>query len=283
MWSTLNPGSPLDNTLGAMLIGGLVSAVLHGMTLIQAYYYFILYSKDVLYLKLLVVILLIGDGTYLGLMIYTTYYYLVTNYDNPIQLYQVVWSLTCQTIFMILNSSLVQSYYALRVWRFGKNTLFLLVILVLAIAQIVCSAIWVVMMLQAHSFARLFQMRLLRITMTVLSAVIDVANTMGLIVLLWKSRTGLNKSDSLINKMIVFFFTTGMMPSICAVGGLISLVAFSETLIYGSFAACIGKLYTGSFIGTLNARQSLVQQLDVTPLCTNFTTCYQTSTTDNII
>ncbi|KAK2459931.1 hypothetical protein APHAL10511_008060 [Amanita phalloides] len=264
MWSTLNLGSPLDNTMGALLIATVASAILYGMTLVQAYYYFILYSKDIPYLKMLVAILLIGDGTHSTLMIYTVYYYLVRNYYNPEKLGQVVWSLTCQTIFMILNSGLVQTYYALRVWRFGKNNLLLLAILVLVLAQIVSSAVWVVMMLQAKSYAGLLRLRPMKITISLMSTVIDVVNTMGLIILLRKSRTGLNKSDSLINRMIIFFFTTGMMPSICAIGALIAVTVFPETMLYVTFAACIGKLYTGSLIGTLNARRSLVQQLDVT-------------------
>ncbi|KAK2459933.1 hypothetical protein APHAL10511_008062 [Amanita phalloides] len=188
-------------------------------------------------------------------------------------------------VCMSLSSSLVQSYYAFRVWRFGKNNLLLLSIFVLILFQFASNTAWVILMLQADSYIALLRLRPLKLAITLLSTVVDVIITTSL-VLLWKSRTGLNQSNSLINKMIIFFVTTAMTPSICAIGGLISLAAFPDTLIYGTFAACIGTLYTGSFIATLNTRRSLTQEADTqNTYChrhTILSTCIYTSPESHI-
>ncbi|KAH0579391.1 hypothetical protein H2248_003530 [Termitomyces sp. 'cryptogamus'] len=43
---------------------------------------------------------------------------------------------------------------------------------------------------------------------------------------------------------------------------LISLIASPLTLIYATFYFCIGRLYTNSFLATLNARKAITGQVD---------------------
>ncbi|GAW07567.1 hypothetical protein LENED_009570 [Lentinula edodes] len=69
-----SPGEhqPLDNTMGAMLVGIIVSAVLYGISLVQTLFYFNRYRNDAWYLKSLVAITVLFDTStsiwYRGIM-----------------------------------------------------------------------------------------------------------------------------------------------------------------------------------------------------------------------
>ncbi|GJJ13350.1 hypothetical protein Clacol_007602 [Clathrus columnatus] len=75
-----------DNTLGALLIGLIVSTALFGLTTLQTYLYFINYIKDRLSLKFLVASLWILDFIHTILVTHASYHYLIVNFMNPLGL-----------------------------------------------------------------------------------------------------------------------------------------------------------------------------------------------------
>ncbi|KAG6879188.1 hypothetical protein C0992_004491, partial [Termitomyces sp. T32_za158] len=69
-------------------------------------------------------------------------------------------------------------------------------------------------------------------------------------------------SDTIINRLMLFIVNTGLLTSLFAMATLISLVISPLTLIYATFYFCIGRLYTNSFLATLNARKAITGQVD---------------------
>jgi len=112
------------------------------------------------------------------------------------------------------------------------------------------------------TYEQLLKISPLTITINALSTTVDVLIATSLVYLLHTARTGFKKSDTMINKLIVFVVNTGVLTTLCAIAALISLVASPNTLIYASFYFCIGRLYTNSFMATLNARRSITEQID---------------------
>ncbi|EPS96190.1 hypothetical protein FOMPIDRAFT_115943 [Fomitopsis schrenkii] len=76
----------LDNLLGAVFIGIILSTVLYGVTCLQTYLYYTEYcKKDSLRLKVyvaFVVSVCTIDSLHVALLATTYYYYTVTNYGN---------------------------------------------------------------------------------------------------------------------------------------------------------------------------------------------------------
>ncbi|KAI0353797.1 hypothetical protein OH77DRAFT_1437933 [Trametes cingulata] len=102
--SLLPPVPALDNTFGAVLLGTCFGLILYGLTAHQAYRYFRLYPNDASVLKGLGVHehapgLSSASGArfletlHTALCIHMCYYYLTTNYFNPLALLSGVWSL----------------------------------------------------------------------------------------------------------------------------------------------------------------------------------------------
>ncbi|KIK55627.1 hypothetical protein GYMLUDRAFT_833171 [Collybiopsis luxurians FD-317 M1] len=249
---------PLDNTMGAMLLGILVSAILYGISLVQAYYYFNRYRQDKWYMKSLVGATILLDTVHLSFIIHTIYHYLITQYYDNEQLNIMIWSVLAEAIPTGVTGGLVQTFYTLRVWRLSKRNYILAVfIMIIVLAQTACGTAWVIISLQLSTFQELLGITGLTISINALSTTADVTIACSLCYLLLKSKTGFKHSDTMINKLIIFVVNTGLATSVCAVASLICLIASPRSLLYAPFYFCIGRLYTNSLLATLNARKGI--------------------------
>ncbi|KAH9030663.1 hypothetical protein EDB85DRAFT_1416289 [Lactarius pseudohatsudake] len=85
---------PVHNTLGALLIGTVLSSIIYGVTWLQVYSYYNSHcSRDRWPLKSLVSFLMLVDSTNEVFVIYATYHIGVTNFGDYWSLQFVPWSL----------------------------------------------------------------------------------------------------------------------------------------------------------------------------------------------
>jgi len=143
--ATLDDGVPLDNSIGAMMIGVIVSAVLHGVTLLQAFYYFQRYKKDSWLLKGLVLVLVTFDATHLCMITHTVYHYAITGFHEDALLKRIIWSVVLEALFTGLNGAFVQAFYTYRVWRLSTRNWYLVgLIMTLIVCCAGCGTAWVI-------------------------------------------------------------------------------------------------------------------------------------------
>ncbi|KAH7879333.1 uncharacterized protein C8R40DRAFT_1262886 [Lentinula edodes] len=112
---------------------------------------------------------------------------------------------------------------------------------------------------RVHTFVELSDiLKSLSITVNVLAAVADTYIAGLLTLLLHTSRTGFQRSDSIINKLIIFSINTGALTSLCAIASMLSILLAPATFIYISFFFCMGRqmmdIYANSLLATLNIR-----------------------------
>ncbi|KAJ7118080.1 hypothetical protein C8R44DRAFT_790258 [Mycena epipterygia] len=100
----------LGNTLGALFLGVIFSAILFGVSSLQVYYYYHYYPHDTLLHKCSVALLWVLDATHLALMIFSTYHYGVLGFGDVAGLGVL------HTAINVVIILLVQSLYAYRVW-----------------------------------------------------------------------------------------------------------------------------------------------------------------------
>ncbi|THU85006.1 hypothetical protein K435DRAFT_394869 [Dendrothele bispora CBS 962.96] len=208
-----SPGEqlPLDNTMGVMLIGVIMSAVLYGISLVQTLYYFNRYPKDVWYLKALVALTLFFDTIHMAFTTHTIYHYLVTQYYNKESLNFMVWSVLAEAIPTGFTGCFVQLFYTVRVWRLSNKNYYLAIfILILVVGDAGCGTAWVIIALLRDTFQDLLGISALTMTINALSAAADVIIAVALCFLLQRSRTGFTRTDTVINKLILFVVNTGL-------------------------------------------------------------------------
>ncbi|OJT07350.1 hypothetical protein TRAPUB_1816 [Trametes pubescens] len=128
------------------------------------------------------------------------------------------------------------------------------------------------------TFFDLMQIKGLSISINAFAAAGDVTIAAILCTILHYSRTGFSKSNTLINRLMVFAVNTGLLTSICACLSLITILALPNTFIYITFFFLVGRMYSNSLMATLNARKSLrdasshdvsVSLRDIQPAATN--------------
>ncbi|KAJ7751738.1 hypothetical protein DFH07DRAFT_1061796 [Mycena maculata] len=296
--ATLSLGAPLDNTMGSMLLGVILSAVLYGISVLQCLFYFTRYGRDPVYLKCLVAATVFLDTLHLSFVIHTIYHYLINNYYNNERLQVMVWSVSVEAlptvsqsqklteflnpiIWQGVTAALVQSFYAHRVWKMSdKNVLLtgLILVLVLATAGQPCAIFhdlnWLI------TFGIKLVVLPLTISINALSTAADIIITSTLCFMLHRSRPASLETETIINRLILFTINTGLLTSLCAVASLISvwivylqpisptnhklrqLLISPKTLIYASFYFCIGRLYSNALLASLNAREVIRGRID---------------------
>lgn len=256
------PRLVLDNTLGAAYIGVVVAGCLYGVSCVQAWYYFT-HQNDRWHLKLLVSAVITFDTIHQALIIQTVYDYVISNWGNVSFLGELAPTLLIEVLFNGLTAFFVQSFLATRAWHLSNRNIWITgLISLLVLGEFGCILAYTAISLQYKTFAQLTQLKTLSITVNVLAAAGDVLIAGTLCTLLHFSRTGFHRTDTIINKLIIFSVNTGLLTSLCAVASLVSILAAGETFIYIAFFFCMGRLYTNSLLATLNARKSIRQASD---------------------
>ncbi|KAJ3801817.1 hypothetical protein GGU11DRAFT_832199 [Lentinula aff. detonsa] len=287
--------SSLDETFGAAYIGIVVAAMLLGISVIQGFYYFT-HHEDRWILRGLVVAVLIFDLihqiliTHTGIITSNCWVYLVSFSQQPAKLGTVIWSLLAEVLFNGLTAFCVQwsvlfalldlEMYVLqpllvnglvenhllpvsgaKVWLTTIVISFVLSEFACVIGANVAShreAFAIIAFLRVKTFEQLSaELKGLSVTVNAVAVAGDLFIAGILTLLLQRSKTGFRKSDTMINKLIIFAVNTGGLTSICAVASLISILAAPATFIYISFFFSMGRLYTNSLLANLNARSMI--------------------------
>jgi len=246
----------LDNTLGVGLIATMVAAMLTGVTISQALYYYT-HQNDRWHLKYLVGVVVASDLIHQALITHSIYWYVVTSWGNPAALQLIVWSTVVECLFVGLNAFLVQSFLTLRVWHLsGFNKPITGTIAVVVVGQFVANNVSTGFGFN-KTYAELAPLQWLSMFCNTLTVVGDVLISAALCILLHHSRTGFRRSDTMINTLIVFSVNTGLITSTFAVASLLSLIFAKRTFLNMAFFWCISRLYTNCLLATLNARKMI--------------------------
>ncbi|KAF5309466.1 hypothetical protein D9619_012419 [Psilocybe cf. subviscida] len=260
--ATVDSNFALDNSMGAMMIGVVVSAVLHGLCLLQAFFYYQNYKKDKWYFKVLVGTVVSFDAIHLAFITHAVYHYVISQYhSHQDQLLRLIWTVLMEAVFTGVNAGIVQTFYVVRVFRLSRRNYWLTgTIMMLILATTGCGFAWVIISMRLTTYKELIGINPLTITINALSTTVDISIARHL--KSFFAADQVPRSDSIINKLMVFVVNTGVLTTLCAIASLIALIVSPQTLIYATFYFCIGRFYTNSFIATLNARRSISSKID---------------------
>lgn len=243
----------LDNTIGALLVGLILSLVLYGVSCAQVWHYYISYPKDKLVLKLLVGGVMLSDTGNLVLICIATYSYLITHFGDIAHLNVVNTPIVAQVLFNGITAVLVQIFFTWRIYRLSHKNLWLTgSIAFMILVQWACNIGYSIVTLQVEFFAQTKKEWTAALDLS--QAALDVVIAACMVWLLWGSKTEFTKTNGMIDKLIVFTVNTGLVTSVCAVIAIIMYYAFPNTLIYVAVYINVGRLYCNSLFATLNAR-----------------------------
>ncbi|KAF4570932.1 hypothetical protein EYR40_007420 [Pleurotus pulmonarius] len=254
------PASVFAQTLFPLLLGSALACPLYGVALAQGISYFRNYLRDPTFVKYSIALLLVIDGAHtfsLANAILVWYLRAAPSTQYPP-------GLPISLFFSYVTTGFVQSAFTLRVWILSsKNWLvtsilgfFVLSQLVgglgMAASQQINGEVSSVLDINSKAFGSL----------ELVSAMIcDIMISSSLVYFLHKNRSGIKTTESLIDKLIIYFIGIGTLSSVFALLNMVTWWAMPDKLIFTTFHSIISKLYVNSLLVTLNSRNQLRHNL----------------------
>ncbi|KAL1939504.1 hypothetical protein VTO73DRAFT_9815 [Trametes versicolor] len=261
----------LDNTFGALLIGTFVGLILYGLTLHQSYRYLRLYPNDSRALKCLVAFVVLLETITSVFSMHVCYFYLTTNYFNPEALLHGVWSLNLFPVASGIIMISAQSFFARRVWHLGARISKVVVLFAMLAAKgalciveigffigklVPLCEILLALIFHSKRHSGVGRSWLVS-TGSTMAVTADMTLTAALIVFLHRSRTGLKRTDTMIDILILYSVNTGLLTGILNLLSLLFAFIRPGDLIYIGFGIVGAKMYATTLLAALNSRQSL--------------------------
>ncbi|KAI0651201.1 hypothetical protein C8Q79DRAFT_18240 [Trametes meyenii] len=246
------PFPSLDNTLGAWLLGTCFGLIMQGMIYHQAYQYYRLYPNDRIILKLWVVVVVFIETVNSALTIHTSYVYLITNYSNPASLLgPPVWSLSILPIPASFAALVSQTFFARRVYLFGPRRGRIAVVTAAMTCYLGFFGIFAALSVRTfhtNDFQEFLKFSWMASVGSSLLMVGDFMTTAVLIFTLRRSRTGVTRTDSLLDLLIMYAISTGLLICIFNILNVAFAIAEPDNLIYTAISMVLAKLYANTFL-----------------------------------
>ncbi|EPS95736.1 hypothetical protein FOMPIDRAFT_1053912 [Fomitopsis schrenkii] len=236
-----------NDTIGALLIATLITAVGYGVTSMQTYQWYRAFPHDPPLIRWVVSSVCLLDTLHMILIMHMIYYYLVTNYDNPSALTESVWSwdLVPQVSVLVTYSDAVRTAYS------PPHSFYQLIhpsSLLPRDLPVVTIRLLIIRRFTGlpHEIAALVGTGMGAGTLA------DWIITVSLVVLLRRKKTNFNQTDSLIDKLT--YWTVNNGPSVVGLAVIITFVTMPYNMIYMALHPLLSKLYANSLLATLNFR-----------------------------
>ncbi|KAJ7832365.1 hypothetical protein B0H13DRAFT_2370986 [Mycena leptocephala] len=214
-----SPSFDADSTLGALLIGTLVSYVLFGVATTQTYIYYGRFPDDSRAMKATVALVWCAEFAHAICIGCTIYSMVITNYGHPERLVQLPNSLVASTVIGSLVSYFIQSFFAYRIYTLSRSLIIPCICWALSLFRVIPPNV-VMLKFGIHeplgdflsSWGWLFD------TVWAVSAVNDLFIASTLVVLLYRRRSlGLKSTAAVVDKMITWTIETGVVTSIASI------------------------------------------------------------------
>jgi len=254
----------LNTTLGALLIGAIISTWLYGIASLQTYHYFNNFSNDRLPLRIFVAGLWVVDTFHSICIVHAVYFYAVSNYMNPTALVNGVWSIDVSTVISTLVACACQMFFIARVWVLGRNIFICTVFCILCLVRFALSVVTTWASFNVLPLTRYLKDFTWSIkTGLAVATAGDVLIAAAMVYYLRRSRSsGLGKTNKVILRLLTFTVETCMLTSTMTTVDIICFVTMPSNFIFLGIYFQVSKLYTNAMLTSLNVRRSLRRDLE---------------------
>ncbi|KAN0130228.1 hypothetical protein V8E53_011985 [Lactarius tabidus] len=254
---------PVDNTLGSLFIGTVLSSIVYGVTLLQVYSYCNSHcSRDRWPLKSLVAFLMLVDTVNLVFANHTTYYLAVTNFGDYSSFQIMPWSLPAIALSGSVLEISVQHFYAYRIYLLSGRSPYLPA--AISVISLTAFGMGIVLGVKGLEHIDLNGAHFRNIYIATLSCDVlcDVLITFGMVYTLFRNRTPFRSTTSVLNLLAIYAINYGTLNLVLTISSTILLVTYQDTFIYLVPLFIVIRLYFCAFMAILNSRDNLRATLD---------------------
>ncbi|RPD69905.1 hypothetical protein L226DRAFT_575199 [Lentinus tigrinus ALCF2SS1-7] len=245
----------LNDTYGALLLGSFLNILLYGLALHQLYRYFRFCPTDTPFIRAIVSIAMLLETLHSAFAIHACYYYLVSNYFDPLVLLRGVWSLNC---FPVIGAGVMISTQTFFIRRVSIIAFEFKVLATLA-AAFTLAKFGLIVDLTVKVFktnsveAFIYEIGLISATFST-AVVADVLLTGALIAVLQRGRVTQKGDHSFWDTAVIYGINTGLLIAIFDLVTLILAVAARNTVWWSALNQVTVKLYVNTLLCVLNSR-----------------------------
>jgi len=249
----------VEGELGPVFIGFAMSLWLYGTTVSQTIFYFRSFPNDSKATKYLVCFLCIVDTFHIYLLGHLVWNFLVVGRFTGlgVLLVTIPWQLLASFITTFFVISVVQCFFAFRVWNVsGKNWIITSIIGLSSTAQFGSGMEFSNHLIKAKSLALAFDHDRTssgRIQLSC-SIVCDLAISASLTFYFFTLRAGVERTRHLLQHLIILSVNTGVLLCLVMVVTIVLFQVKSGSLVSLGPQFILSKLYVNSLLATLNSR-----------------------------
>ncbi|KDR74778.1 hypothetical protein GALMADRAFT_280164 [Galerina marginata CBS 339.88] len=249
----------VHGTLGALLVGLLISCCLFGIVSVQAYMYYTQFPNDRTPLKIMVMAVWFCELVHCICICQSFYFFTVSRYGNPEALSKLPMTFDVAILLSAIIATIVQFFFIQRVRDLsGKPYIPMLC----WTASSIRFVLTIVGASNAFKMITLSQYEAewdwLYITVLVVDALVDLTIAMSLTYYLKKQRVNAQKSTSyLIDRLTGWTIQTGLVTSLAAMCIPICYLAMRTNFIWLAIFLIWARVLSNSLLASLNGRTSL--------------------------
>ncbi|KAF8521406.1 hypothetical protein BU17DRAFT_87961 [Hysterangium stoloniferum] len=267
--------------IGPLFVGLTLSIGFEGILLFQGYLYWRAYhKKDTVVYQSLVYALCLLELFHSIVTVHAGYWYLVVNFGKPEQLVKLVWSIIVELALTVVISFIGRAGPRFWIgWLFAcglsPNLLYQTTVLkrttseqqelvadsAFSLAQLVLGILEVYEGIRSPLISTIVDGKAAVITQMIAADLGDLIISLSLSYYLRKHRTGIRKTELMLDRIIMFVVTRGFLTSGMGALQLITYVIWPKAFVFGIFHLIASKLYTNSLLATLNSREYIAGRI----------------------
>ncbi|KZT39808.1 hypothetical protein SISSUDRAFT_1127777 [Sistotremastrum suecicum HHB10207 ss-3] len=253
----------LSSSFGILLIGVLVTTLLHGFTTFQSIAYFRAFSSDAWSLKSMIGVLMIIECVHLAFCWHFLWFYFTSAISNPGLLLRTIWSCDLTIPLSMFSGLLCHAFFIIKLWKMSAGYKW---IVCAPIAVMELASIGSLLALTIKLFRLPFwpefaaQEKTLVTVAVVLIVCTDITIAGGLCYFLRKSRTGFQQTDNILSRLFYYTIKNGILTSVLDIVMMVLFLTIPNSLAYLAVFEALSKVYVASVLTSLNTRSELRKQ-----------------------
>ncbi|KAL5521485.1 hypothetical protein ACEPAF_2233 [Sanghuangporus sanghuang] len=232
---------------------------LWGIGCLQLYLYYEKYwATDQRWLKIYLCLIWTLDTVHQVILLIWTYEVFVKGIIDSTFYIRFPKTASTTGIFAALVDVMVQIIFVRRAWYLNNKRFMLAGLLFVAVlGQFAMNVVYYGLIYNSNQLDQLAKSLDIVIALNAVIAFTDTFLASVLIWLLWKSRCGNRRTDSIINRLVLYTIGSGLVTSLWMILALVGVGAAPNSLIYALADLVLPKLYFNCVLASLNARLSL--------------------------
>ncbi|KAJ7052242.1 hypothetical protein C8F01DRAFT_625760 [Mycena amicta] len=244
-------------TFGALLIGGLASTLLFGVTSGQFYFYYTHFPEDAV-IKAMVSFVWLAEATHVGCVFHTLYTWLVTDYGHPESLLErPPHSFLAFTFLAGIITACVQVFFSYRIYVLSRSIIIPCLAYTLSFGRFIISMVVFSITLSTPSIGEFItRWNKLSVTIWSLSAAEDIIITVTLVSLLRMQRGRMHHdhTTALLDKIIMWTIETGVLTSTFSLAQLVCFHVMPGNFVWVALFIVQARLFANSLFASFNSR-----------------------------